>query len=229
MVLVLFSDRLIVAQLRYPYPQSSAAAESPRKASDPLEDLEIYGEFDEWLDEELAPKQTSRQSLTNRSLSALAQTTVTIRSSFSSLAGWDAEASTIGQKSVLIVPGKTLLFNNLRAVRVRMPETGSNIEPALLLTESSGIQRILPFSPAILREGVDVKEVLKYVAMAVRSAIAHPGRKAHWDFLHKTLHPDEEDRWHQEDRNSSCDWDRSDPAYSQDSTLIDEQPTYATI
>jgi len=102
-----------------------------------------------------------------------------------------------------------------------VPKTGISVEPALLLAHCSGDQKILPFSSAILGEGVDVKEVLNHLAEAVRSAMVHPGRKAHWDLLHKTLHPDEEARWHQDDGNRSYDWGGR-PASSQDGMISDD-------
>jgi len=206
-----------VVQLRYPYPRSSTGADSPRRGGDPVEERENPGEFDEWLDQELGPirRTNSSQSLTDMSLSVLVQSTSGIRSSFFSLTGWDTEASAAvqPQRSDRIVCGKTIRFHDLRAVRARLPETGSSITPALLL-QSRGVQYILPFSSATLGDGIDVKQVLKHLAKAMCSAIAHPGRKAHWDFLHKTLHQEEEARWHQDDRNRSYDRDASNPADS---------------
>jgi len=213
-VLVLFSERLLIVRLRYPYPRTSTATESPRNSNNPLEDLESHGEFDEWLSENMGRDsniQAPKQTLTSKSMTALAKSSFSFRSSFSTLAGWDPEASAIlqSQPSDRTVPGRALWFDELRAVRVRAPERGSSTEPALVLTEDGGVERTLPFGSAILGESVDVKEVLAHLTKELRSVIAHPGRKAHWDILHRALHPDEEDRWHQDDRNRTDEGDRS--------------------
>jgi len=220
-VLVLCSDRLLVVQLRYPYLQSSVVTESPWQGGDPSEDLESRGEFDQWLDEDLGPSSNMRN---NKKTLSVTRSTNTIRSSLASLARWDSEASSImqPQQSDHIVQGKTIQFCDLQEVEVHVPQTGISVEPALLLAHCNGVQKLLPFSSAILGEGVDVKEVLNHLAEAVRSAMVHPGRKAHWDLLHKTLHPDEEARWHQDDGNRSYDWEGRNPAGCQDSIISDD-------
>jgi len=62
-----------------------------------------------------------------------------------------------------------------------------------------------------------------HLTKAVRSVIAHPGKKAHWDMLHKSLHPDEEDRWHQDDKNSTYERDRGNLCCDENSSCRDDQ------
>mmetsp|Transcript_34116 Transcript_34116/g.66039 ORF Transcript_34116/g.66039 Transcript_34116/m.66039 type:complete len:356 (-) Transcript_34116:273-1340(-) len=214
-VLVLFSDRLLVAQLRNPHSQSSALAETPWTDGDPLDDLEDPEGLDEWLGDDMGrsviSRRTSRMSQIDGALAVFAIPSIRSLTFTKKLTGCDVEttSSVLSQQSDCTVPGETLWFRNLQAVSARVPERGSSTEPALLLTQDCGVERILPFGSAILGEHVDVKEVLMHLTKAVRSVIAHPGKKAHWDMLHKSLHPDEEDRWHQDDRNRTDEGDRS--------------------
>jgi len=188
-VLLLFSDRLALAQLQYPFRNSSAdSAEMP--------DQHKLGEFAEWLGEDLgvtgsAKAASGRPGFITTSMSRLSSVTLAPES-FSSVGA---------QHSNSFVPGSVLVFSDLRAVGVQTPQdapdTRNSSRYAMLLTPKQGDQRSLPFGSAPLGAGVKVREVLNCLADALRAVIVHPGRKAGWDLLHKTLHPEEVNRWHQ--------------------------------